>query len=225
MLLSFIRTLIIYPVLIAVMRLMGKRQIGELEPSELVVAMLIADLAAIPMQDAGISLFAGLIPILTVLALEIILSGLAFRFTGFRRFFCGKPVILMENGKILYKSLKKTRVNVNELLEHLREEGILDPSTVKYAILETNGNFTVLPYSKYLPPSAKDSGIQVNEDKIGFSVICDGHWQEDNLARSGKSSQWVLEQLGHHNCGVRDVLLFTVFPGGGIFLSRKDEQH
>lgn len=222
MIVSYLRTIILYLALIVVVRLMGKRQIGEMEPSELVVAMLIADLAAVPMQDTGISLFSGLVPIFTVLGLELILSALTFRYVSFRRLLCGKPVILMENGKMLYKSLKKTRVSVNELMEHLRENGVLDPTMVHYAILETNGNISVIPYQKHQPASAKDAGIKVQEETLPIAVICDGKWQEENLQISKVSKTWVLDALKEHNCKMGDVLILTVAGGKVSYLARRD---
>lgn len=223
MLISYIRTILLYTALVVVIRLMGKRQVGELEPSELVVAMLLADLAAIPMQDAAISLFTGLVPILTVLSLELILSALCFHFVGFRRIFCGKPVMLMEDGKVLYSNMKKTRVSINELMEHLREKGILDPSTVQYALLETNGQISVIPYPKFEPASALDAGISVKDVYFPVSVICDGKWQEDNLKLTGKTKNWVLKQLKQRNCPFSDVLLLTIVPEGVFFLARKEQ--
>ncbi|MDD3164495.1 MAG: DUF421 domain-containing protein, partial [Oscillospiraceae bacterium] len=160
MIVAFIRTLILYPVLILVIRLMGKRQIGQLEPAEFVVTMLLADLAAVPMQDPGIPLIAGLVPILIVLSLELSLSVLSLRSIRFRKFFCGKPVILMENGVILQGSLRRTRVTVDELIEHLRQKDVTDLSTVQYAILETDGCLSVLLYPKEKPASAKDACIK-----------------------------------------------------------------
>lgn len=223
MLISYIRTILLYTALVVVIRLMGKRQVGELEPSELVVAMLLADLAAIPMQDAAISLFTGLIPILTVLSLELLLSALCFHFVGFRRIFCGKPVMLMEDGKVLYSNMKKTRVSINELLEHLREKGILDPSTVQYALLETNGQISVIPYPKFEPASAMDAGISVQNVSLPVSVICDGKWQEENLKLTGKTKNWVLKQLKQRKCPFSDVLLLTIVPEGVFFLARKEQ--
>jgi len=223
MLISYIRTILLYTALVVVIRLMGKRQVGELEPSELVVAMLLADLAAIPMQDTAISLFTGLVPILTVLSLELILSALCFHLPGFRRVFCGKPAILMENGKVLYANLKKTRVSISELMEHLREKGILDPTIVKYALLETNGQISVIPYPKFEPATAEDAGIQVQDAELPISVITDGKWQEDNLKLTGKTKNWVLAQLKQRNCPIHAVLLLTVVPDGVFFLARKDE--
>ena len=120
MLLSYVRTIILYLVLIAVIRLMGKRQVGQLEPSEFVVTMLVANLASIPMQDGGIPLYTGLVPILTVLGLELILSGLVLQSVPLRRLLCGKPVILIENGRILQNNLRRTRITLDELTGQLR---------------------------------------------------------------------------------------------------------
>ena len=132
MILSFSRTVILYLVLIAAMRILGKRQIGQLEPSEFVVAMLIADLASIPMQNSGIPLLSGLVPILTVLGLELVLSGFALASVRFRRLLCGKPVILVENGKPIQQNLRQTRVTLDELSSHLRQKDVLDLSKVQY---------------------------------------------------------------------------------------------
>ena len=134
MLISFIRTMILYTILIVVIRLMGKRQLGEMEPMEFVVTMLLANLAAVPMQETGIPLLSGLIPILVVLSMELLLSVLVYHSVGARRLLCGKPVILMENGRLLQENLKKTRITPDELTEFLRIEGVTDLASVKYAI-------------------------------------------------------------------------------------------
>lgn len=130
MLISFLRTVVLYLLLIVTVRLMGKRQIGEMEPAEFVVTMLLANLAAIPMQDSAIPLLSGLVPILVILGLELILAAVSLQSIRMRRLLCGKPVILMQNGKILERNLQRTRVNLDELTMHLREKGIFDLSTV-----------------------------------------------------------------------------------------------
>ena len=140
MLTSYFRTILLYLVLLAAIRFLGKRQIGQMEASEFVVAMLVADLAAIPMQDVSIPLYTGLVPILTVLGAELVLAGICLRSIRFRRLLCGKPVILIENGRVLQNNLRRTRVTIDELMGHLREKDVLDVRTVQYAILETNGN-------------------------------------------------------------------------------------
>ena len=223
MLISFFRAVILYLALILAIRLMGKRQIGQLEPTEFVVAILIADLASVPMQDEGIPLLSGLIPILVVLALELLLSVLVYRSIPLRRFFCGKPVILMENGKLRQADLKKTRVNPDELVEFLRLQGITDLSTVQYAILETNGSISALLYPKYQPASAKDAGVQASPQELPVTLISGGRLLRENLALSGRTEVWVREQLRNYNCTVRDVYLLTVEPSGRLYLSIRQE--
>ena len=149
MLISLIRAIVLYLILIVVIRLMGKREIGEMEPSEFVVAMIIADLASIPMQDNAIPLFSGLVPILVILAMELILAVVSMKSITVRSLLCGKPVILIENGKLIQNNLRRTRIHLDELTGQLREQGIMDLSTVKYAILETNGQISAFPYAKY----------------------------------------------------------------------------
>ena len=168
MLLVYIRTTILYLVLIAVIRMMGKRQIGQMEPSEFVVTMLVANLASIPMQDSAIPLLSGVVPILTVLGVELVLSALCLRSIRLRKLLCGKPVILIENGRILQENLRKTRVTLDELTELLREKDVLDIQTVQYAILETSGRVSVFPYPKDRPATAKDAGIQAQEQYLPF---------------------------------------------------------
>mgnify|MGYP002618272238 CR=1 FL=1 len=124
--LSYLRTLVLYLVLILVIRLMGKRQVGQMAPAEFVVTMLVANLASIPMQDGGIPLFSGLVPILTVLGVELVLSWWTLRHTAFRQLLCGKPVILIDNGVILQKQLRQTRITLDELMGHLRTKDVLD---------------------------------------------------------------------------------------------------
>ncbi len=143
---AFVRTVILYVFIIAGIRLMGKRQVGELEPSELVLALILADLAAVPMQDFGIPLLSGVIPILTLLALTMLISMLTMKSVKFRALICGRPSIIVENGILHQREMAKNRFTVDELMEELRMKGISDISTVKYAILETYGQLSVLPF-------------------------------------------------------------------------------
>lgn len=214
MILSYARTIFLYLVLIFCVRLMGKRQIGEMEPAEFVVTMLIANLAAIPMQDGAIPLYSGLVPILTVLGVELVLSGLVFSSVRLRRFLCGKPVILIDNGVLDQKSLRRTRVTLDELTRHLREKDVLSVSSVQYAILETDGQLSVFPYPKERPASAKDAGIKVKEQPLPLTVIEDGFLSLPDLRRAGKDEAWLENILREHGAGIRDTLLLTVEPGG-----------
>ena len=223
MLISFIRTIILYSILIAVIRLMGKRQLGEMEPMEFVVTMLLANLAAVPMQETGIPLLSGLVPILVVLSMELLLSVLVYHSVGARKLLCGKPVILMENGKLLQENLKKTRITPDELTEFLRMEGVVDLSSVKYAILETGGQVSVLPYAKFKPANAKAAGVKVEDTQLPVTIISDGQLLTENLPKLGKNRGWVTEVLRDYGCAVRDVYLLTAEPGGKLYFCRKGE--
>lgn len=223
MLISYMRTVILYLLLILVVRVMGKRQIGQMEPTEFVVTMLLANLAAVPMQDNGIPLASGLVPMLTVLGISLILSVLAYQSIRMRRLLCGKPVILVENGTICQRNLVRTRIHLDELTEHLREQGILDLTTVKYAILETNGLISTFLYPKDAPATAKDAGITVKDAFLPYTLISDGHLLPQNLHLAGYNHHWLRRQLEKRNLQPHQVLLMTVDGAGKIYLARKEE--
>ena len=222
LILSYARSVILYSILILVIRLMGKRQVGQMEPTEFVVTMLVADLASIPMQDGGIPLLTGIIPILTVLGMELVLSTLALRSVKLRRFLCGKPVILIENGRILQSNLRRTRVTLDELIGHLRQKDVLDLQSVQFAILETNGNLSVFPYPKNMPASAKDAGIQVRPQKLPFTIISDGKILYDNLKLAHKDRHWLYRVLEEKHTSAEKVWLLTVDAGDKILLLEKE---
>lgn len=222
MILSYLRTILLYMVLIFSVRLMGKRQIGEMEPAEFVVTMLLANLASIPMQDGAIPLYSGLVPILTVLGMELVLSGLILRSVVFRRFLCGKPVILIDNGKIVQENLRRTRVTLDELAGHLREKDVLDICTVQYAILETDGNLSVFPYPKERPASAKDAGIHPKHQFLPVTIIEDGYLSLENLKRAGKDERWLKQVLREHSAHPKDTLLLTVDASDKVFWLGKE---
>ena len=223
MLVCLIRSLILYLLLVFVIRLMGKRQLGEMEPSEFVVTMLIADLASVPMQDLGIPLLSGVIPILTVLCMELILSALSYYSITVRKLFCGRPVILMENGQILQKSLKKNRLTPDELTEHLREKGVVDLSTVKYAILETNGQISVLLYPEHQPLTPADYEMPAAETSLPVTIISGGKLLKNNLKISGRSEAWLHSILTSYHCTIRNIYLLTVDEAGKIYISINTE--
>ena len=212
-----------YLLLIAVVRLMGKRQIGQMEPSEFVVTMLVANLASIPMQDGGIPLFSGLVPIVTVLGMELVLSALSIKSVPFRKLLCGKPVILIENGNILQKNLKKTRITLDELTGHLREKDVLDLQAVQYAILETNGNLSVFPYPKEKPASAKEAGIEVKKQYLPVTIVSDGKLLKKNLQKARKNAAWVRRVLEERQAQIENTWLLTVDGSDRIVFFRKEE--
>jgi uncharacterized membrane protein YcaP (DUF421 family) len=211
------RTSLLYSVLLVAIRLLGKRQLGEMEPSEFVVSMLLANLATIPMEEPDAPIFRGILPIVLIFGAERLISYLSLRSVRVRRFFCGKPVILIENGEISAKNLRKTRVNLDELTMHLREQGIFDLSTVKFAILETNGQLSTLLHSKDSPPTAKDLGIKVKESQLPVTLVTDGKIMKENLPLVHKSEDWILRYLKSRSCRPEEVLLMTLDPQGKIY--------
>ena len=222
MIVSYLRTVFLYLILILVIRLMGKRQIGQMEASEFVVTMLVANLASIPMQDGGIPLFSGVIPIVTVLGMELVLSGLSLQSIGFRRLLCGKPVILIENGNILQNNLRKTRVTLDELTGLLRQKDVLDIRAVQYAILETNGNLSVFPYPAERPASAKEAGIPAKKQYLPVTIINDGQLLTENLKLVKKDRAWVERILKEQNAALAQTWLLTVDGGDHITFFRKE---
>lgn len=211
MLISLIRSVILYFILVVVIRLLGKRQLAEMEPSEFVVTLLIADLATVPMQDLEAPLLTGVVPILTVLAAEVFLSALSYYSISFRKLLCGRPVILMENGVINQKNLRRTRITPDELTELLREKEILKLSDVKYAILETNGQISVLRDDPQQP------------QLLPFTIISSGTLLRQNLLLSGHDERWLNQLLRRHQCRMQDVFLLTVNSAEHVFLALKEQ--
>ena len=216
MIISYLRTVVLYLVLIFAIRMMGKRQIGQMEASEFVVTMLVANLASIPMQDGAIPLYSGLVPILTVLGLELVLSGLILRSVTVRRLLCGKPVILIDNGKILQENLRSTRVTLDELTGHLRAKDVLDIASVQYAILETDGNLSVFPYPDARPASAAEAGVEAKKQYLPVTVIEDGYFSRENLRKAGKDERWLQQVLQENNSSIPDTFLLTVDGGDTV---------
>ncbi len=223
MLISYFRTAFLYLVLILSIRMMGKRQIGQMEASEFVVTMLVANLASIPMQDSAIPLYSGLLPILVVLGMELTLSGLILRSVWIRRFFCGKPVILIDNGKILLENLRRTRVTLDELTGHLRQKDVLDIQAVQFAILETDGSLSVFPYPEQRPATAKEAGIQAGKQYLPITIVEDGYVSRENLQKAGKNQTWLEEILKQNQATRQETLLLTVDSNDHVTFMRKEQ--
>ncbi len=220
---SFVRTIIVFLLLIVSIRIMGKRQLGELEPLELVVAVLISNLAAQPLQDTGTPLLYGIVPVLTLLASQLVISGLSVRFGRFRRLVSGKPSILIDNGAIVQSEMKKCRLSVDELYVELRINGVTDISTVRHAILETDGTLSVLPYAKFAPATPEELNINVPDNGLPVSVIAEGRVLSDNLKLLGHDTKWLANQLKKRGArDPRDVYLMTVDGAGKIYFAKKE---
>ena len=212
---TLIRTVLLYGLLILTVRLMGKRQVAEMEPAEFVVTMLLANLAAVPMQDNGLPLFSGVIPIFTILSLELILAVLSMKFIPLRKLLCGVPTLLIREGVVDQKALRASRVSVDELTQKLREKDIFDLAQVQFAILETDGELSVLPYARFRPPDAEQAGIPVPDSRLPFTLISDGVVLKDNLRRCGFDRARLRAALGGNR--PRDVFLMTADRDGTVF--------
>lgn len=223
MIIYLIRSIILYGLLIAVIRLLGKRQLGQMEASEFVVSLLIADLASVPMQELGIPLLSGIIPIITVLILELTLSALSYHSIRLRKIMCGKPVILMKDGNIIQENLKRTRITPDELTELLREKEIVDLSSVKYAILETNGQISALQNPADLPLTAKDAAIKTKELELPITLISNGKILEHNLHLSGHDDAWLVNFMKQNKCKKQEIYLLTIDSDNKTYLSRKQK--
>ena len=221
---GLLRTIILYILIIAGVRLMGKRQVGELEPSELVLSLIIADLASVPMQDYGIPLLTGVVPILTLLAVTMILSVLTMKSVRFRAVVCGRPSMVIRNGVVDQTEMAKNRLTVDELLEELRIQGYTDLSTVKYAILETNGQLSVLPYANQKPPTARELKVAVEEGGLPRVVVSDGKLLERNLKALGHDRPWLDRQLSQRGCtDVSKVFLLLVDEADAVYFVKKEQ--
>lgn len=212
-----------FTTLLVSMRLMGKRQLGELEISELVIAILIANFAAHPLQDIGIPLMNGILPIIILLCLELIISGVVASSTRMRAFICGKPSILVSNGKIDQEQMQKNRFTLDELAEELRNQSIFDISTIQYAVLETDGKLNVVLYPAERPVSPSQIGLAVANADYPIIVINNGHLMEKNLKLTGRDETWLKAELRRrHTKKISDVYYMTLDKAGNIYFAKKE---
>lgn len=220
----FIRTLILYFLLLVFLRLLGKRQLGEMELSEFLVASLIADLASNPLQDIGIPLLNGLIPIVTLFCCELLISTLTMRSIRLRAFLFGKPSLLIDHGKILQREMSQNRFTLDELLQELRSQGVRDIASVEYAFLETNGKLSVLQYASEMPPSANK--LNIPEENCGFPriLISDGRLIRENLQKSGHEETWLLKQIRPYGGKISEIFLLTVDDASRVYCVRKEKK-
>jgi len=210
----FLRTLIIYLLLLGAMRLVGKRQIGELQLSELITTLMLSELAVLPISDTDIPLSYAILPCLTLLSLEIIISFIAAQSPNLRRIIHGAPSILIYEGRLNEKELKKLRIGTAELLAELRLKDIADIADVRCAILEDNGKLSVFPKADFVPLTPHATGTAVEEEGVALPVIVSGKRMQASMAHAGVDDAWVLSFLRRHRLRQRDVLLLTVDERG-----------
>ena len=223
MVIGVIRSVILYLTITFGIRLLGKHQVSELEPAEFVLALIIADVASVPMQDYGIPLLAGIIPIITLLCISMILSVLSMKSLKLRALLTGVPSILIRDGKLDQRELRRTRMTLDEILEEMRLQGYTNLAGIRYAVLETNGQLSLLPYAEEKPPTAKDLNITVDDAGLPLILINDGRLISANLKRRGLSEAWLDKQLHKHNASnVSEVFLLTVDDKNRTCFVRKE---
>ena len=222
---AFFRTIILYLLLVAGLRLSGKRQIGELEPIELVLTLLISDLASVPMQDFGIPLLNGVVPILALIAMSTLFSCVSLRNVRFRSLVCGEPALVIKDGRIRQEVMRHNRLTLDELLEELRGQGVLDINSVKYAVLETSGHLSVLLRADQQPLTARQMAVAVEDDVLLPTVVInDGRVMEQNLRLAGRDESWLRQQLQKRKIRrPQDVFLLTVDEGGSVVCQLKED--
>ena len=222
MLTIFVRTVIIYLVLMIVMRLMGKRQIGELEISDLVTTFLLSEIASLPITDTNIPIAFAVIPMIILLTFEVSSSWLLSRFPALKNIFSTRPATLISSGKIQRKEMLKSRISLDELIGELRQSGISDISEVKYAILEQNGKITVIQNASAKPPTAEQMNIKVCDSGIDHIIISDGAFNKYALETLNITQEKVNGILKSRKINKKDVHLMLMDDSGKVKLFRKD---
>lgn len=222
MLVTYIRSIVLYVIVLIVTRLMGKREIGQLQPFEFVISIMIADLATIPMSEVGVPIFDGIIPIFSLLIMHLIITVLNLKSMKFRSIVCGKPAILVNKGKINEQVLEKERFDLSELQEKLREKDIFDMSDVDYVILETNGEISVILKPNKRNVTLEDLKIEGEILGLAYNLILDGKVMSQNLKTIGKNNKWLVKQLKKFNLKPEEVLIATINEKGEFFCQKKD---
>ena len=219
----FYRTLILYLIVIAALRIMGKRQLGELQPSELVVAIMISDLAAIPIEDGEKSIWMGMVPIVTLVAAELLLSLIELKNETFRTIITGRPSIVIKNGKLQTDVLKKLRISLDDVLEQLRLNGYSQITEVDTAMLETNGQISVIPVEKDRPLTVEDLNLSLPQTHLPHTLIADGKVRKSGLIAAKMSLDKFEKLLKKHKIeSPKEVFYMNITDDGKVFLQKKE---
>lgn len=219
-----LRTVILYCAVIFAMRVMGKRQLGELDPAELVITILISDLAAIPMQDPGIPLFAGLVPIAALISMEIFTSYFSLKSHRFRRLMNGQPAIVIRKGQLDIRKLREMRITTEEIIETLRKQNVLSVADVKYGVIEPDGSLSIVLKQPQQPVTAEMLGLTPKDTGLPFVVVSDGKLVTRSLRLLRISEKDVLARLRNQSLAVSDVFLMTLDDCGNTFIQRKEAE-
>jgi uncharacterized membrane protein YcaP (DUF421 family) len=219
------RTLILFVLVVLSMRIMGKRQIGQLQPYELAVLIMVSALAAVPMEDIGIPIFNSIIPIILLTSFQVLVSYAAQRSERVRAVICGRPSILIKNGKINEAELRELHLNINDLLEQLRICGYPNIADVEFAIFETNGEITVIPKSQCRPLQPRDLNLPTNYEGLPHPLVVDGNINYENLGKVKLDELWLKDRLRQFGItDVREVLFASLDPEGRLYCQLKEHK-
>ncbi len=221
MIITIIRTVLLYASVIIAVRLMGKRQIGDMQPSELVITLIIADIASLPMEDVSRPMLSGLIPTLVLVSCEIILSVIMMKNSKFRKVVCGSPVMIIEDGKLLQDKMKSLRITVEDLCIQLRQLGVFALEDVQYCIAETNGKISVLQKPDKRNPTAEDLGIEINDSGLEVVVISDGRFLDTSIRLCNTDAKNLNKILKKNKTTVEDVFIMTYNRSGKYNIIQK----
>lgn len=224
MLTVLIRSVVLYLCIMLFMRLMGKRQLGELQPAELVISVLISNIVSLPVEDPNVPLLMGIIPVAMLVGLELIVSVLSLRFRSIRTLMGGNPVVIIHNGVIDQGAMKTLRFSIDDLMESLRSQGIFDLSQIQYAIVETNGTVSILPYEKDSPATPTQLKLTLAPREVPVVVISDGMVLEDGLRGASMSRKQLNRILEKEQVSVRDVFLFSADKSHRYTLIQKENK-
>ena len=222
MLATFFRSIIIYIIVLIVMRLMGKREIGQMQPFELAISIMIADLASIPMTDIGIPISNGIIPILGLLVMHLVISILNIKSSVIREFICAKPTVLINKGKIDEVQMRKERFTLNELEEKLRSNNVMNIGDVEFAILETSGDISVIQKPNKRTTTPEDFNIMPDYEGMTYNLVIDGKVMNDNLKLIEKNYDWLKKQTQKFQMMPEEALIVTINEKGNIFCQKKE---
>ncbi len=225
MAIMLIRSVLIYICVLIVVRLMGKRQVGEMQPFEFVVTLIIADLACIPMAELSVPLFHGIVPIISLMILHFLICFLSRKFTFARYILTGKPVVVMSPRGINYKELRALNMTLDDLMELVRGCSVFNLSEIAYAIIETNGNLCVIKKSDAEPPTREDLKVKVSQSSLPVNIILDGEVMKKNIEMVGINDDFINECLEKANLKkVKDVLILTLDNNGEVFIQGKNQE-
>lgn len=217
-----IRTLLMFIIVSAAVRIMGKRTIGELQAGELVIVLIISDIAAIPMQSMEIPLLSGVVPVALLTAFEVVSSILIMKSPKFGRLVCGRPMLVINKGEIDQKAMKELRLTCEDLFEGLRKNGVFDIESVEYALMETDGTISILKKSRFEPPCAQEMGIESDDTVLRALVVSDGSIDENSMKILGWDNKKVKEILDKSGIGLKDVFILTGCSDGTYKIITKE---